>query len=86
LRRAGIAHYSAHLILKCPFLIGLSEHSSHVEAVVLRELAGRLSGSLRVEDPLHRVNHIAAILRCGQTGERSILVYYGDDLCHLHFH
>jgi hypothetical protein len=75
-----------HLILEFPLLIGLPEHLSDVEVVGLCELAGRLPGSFRVEDPLHRVEHVAAILCRCDIGQCSILVYRGDDLCHLGFH
>jgi hypothetical protein len=41
-------------------VVGLPEHLSNIDAVGLRELASRLPGSLLIEDPLHRFQHVAA--------------------------
>jgi hypothetical protein len=64
----------------------LSEHLTDVNTVSLCELASGLSGSLLVENPLHRVEHIAAIFRGSKISQCSILVYCGDNLRNLGFH
>jgi hypothetical protein len=74
---------ASYPLLQILLVFGWSEHLTDVDAVGLCELAGRLPGSLRIEDPLHRVEYVAGILRRGQIGERSILVYHSDNLRHL---
>ena len=64
-------------------IVWLSEHLRDIDAVGMCELASRLAGPLLVEDLLHRVEHVTAILRCGQTGKGSALVYQCNDLRHL---
>jgi hypothetical protein len=53
--------------------------------VTLCELAGRLPGSLSIEDPLHRVEHVTAILCGNEIRQRSVLVYHSDNLWHFRF-
>ncbi|OMC17688.1 hypothetical protein [Mycobacterium sp. SP-6446] len=60
-----------------------SEHLSDIKAVSLRELTGGLPRGLLVQDPLHRIEDIAAIFRCSKTSQRTILVYCGHNLRHL---
>jgi hypothetical protein len=74
---------ASYPLLQILLVFGLSEHLTDVDAVALCELAGGLPGSLRIEDPLHRVEYVAGILRRGQIGERFILVYHSDNLRHL---
>ncbi|OMC52993.1 hypothetical protein A5745_23135 [Mycobacterium sp. IS-2888] len=54
-----------------------------IKAVGLRELTGGLPCGLLIQDPLHRIEDIAAIFRGSKTGQRSILVYGGHNLRHL---
>jgi|GEM_PF-6951988 len=72
-------------MVQASLFFGLSEHPTDVDPVILGELAGGLSGSFLVEDPLYCVEHVAAVLRRGQIGQRAILVYQRDNLCHLGF-
>ena len=76
---------SSYASLEVPLVVRLSEYLRDVDAVGLSELAGRLPDSLFVEDPLHRVEHICAILGRGYIGQCSILMNHGDDLGHLCF-
>jgi hypothetical protein len=71
------------MIGQVTLVVGLSEHLPDIKAVGLRELASRLPGSLLVEDPLHPIEYVAAIFRRDQIGQRSILMYHGDNLRHL---
>jgi hypothetical protein len=68
------------------FVRSWSEYLGYVDVVCLRELAGGLSGSFRVEDPLHRAQDVAAVLRSCNIGQHSVLVYCRDNLCHPSFH
>jgi hypothetical protein len=74
------------VVFEVLLVVPLSKHLANIDAVGLRELASRLRVSLRVEDPLHRIEYVAAIFRRGEIGQRSILVYRGDNLRHLGFH
>jgi hypothetical protein len=66
-------------------VVGLPEHLSNIDAVGLRELTSRLPGSLLVEDPLHRFQHVAARFCRRESCQRSRLVYHGNNLWHLCF-
>ncbi|ORB18720.1 hypothetical protein BST37_00710 [Mycobacterium noviomagense] len=66
-------------------VVGLPIHLAHIETVSLGEFASRLALSLRIHDGLHRVENILAVLRRGKIGQRSILMYCSDNLCHLDF-
>jgi hypothetical protein len=67
-------------------VLWLSKHLPDIKAVGLRELTSRLPGGLLVQDPLHRVEDVAAIFRGSKIGQRSILVYCCHNLRHLGFH
>ena len=85
-RRPTVIEDALYLFFQALLVFGLSEHLTDVDTVGLGELASGLPGSLFVEDPLHRLEYVAAIFRRGQIGQRSILVYQGDNLRHLGFH
>ncbi|KLO26664.1 hypothetical protein [Mycobacterium haemophilum] len=73
------------LVFEVLFVVRLSEHLADVGAIGLRELPSGLAGSLLVEDPLYRVEYVAAVFRRGQISQRSILVNHGDNLWHFGF-
>jgi hypothetical protein len=82
----GMLERRTHVISQGCLVVGLSEHFPDIKAVGLCELARRLPSSLRIKDPLHRVEHVAAIFRRGKVGQRSMLVYCGHNLRNLGFH
>jgi hypothetical protein len=56
------------VISQAILIVGLSEHLPDIKAVGLRELAGRLPSSLRIEDTVHCIEHVAGILCGGEIG------------------
>ncbi len=84
--RVGIAKRRPDLLLEILLVVRVSEHLACVETVSLRELASRLSSwSLRVENLLHRIEHVAGPFRRSRASQRSALIDRGDDLSNFRF-
>ncbi|WP_155769957.1 hypothetical protein [Mycobacterium asiaticum] len=61
----------------------LLEDATQVCAMALGELASCKSCAFRVEDLLHRIDHVAGVLRCSQSGYRVIVINQGSNGRHF---